>query len=123
MLKKRVATVLATASFAGLLGVGAAQAAPSSPQSLSVTAVVVDQQCQGGDFVNVTLGATVQTSSQAAFKWDFTNNGTFDTRALSNPQVTHRYPDEVNVTARIGARNLEGNSAQDTISFSTLRCP
>jgi len=123
MLKKRMAAVLATASMAGLLGVGAAQAAPSAPQSLSVTAQVLDQQCQGGDFVNVTLSASVQTSSEARFKWDFTNNGSFDTRALASPTVTHRYPDETNVTARIGARNVEGNSAQDTISFSTLRCP
>ena len=60
MLKKRMAAVLATASMAGLLGVGAAQAAPSAPQSLSVTAQVLDQQCQGGDFVNVTLSAKLR---------------------------------------------------------------
>ena len=30
----------------------------------------------------------------AKYRWDFTNNGTFDTALNSNPTVTHNYPDE-----------------------------
>jgi PKD domain-containing protein len=131
MVKKRFAAVLATAAVAGMLGVGAAQtagasparsASPKVPQALSVTAQVIDQQCQGGDFVNVTLDATAQSTSPVRFAWDFTNNGSFDTGRLRNPMVTHLYPDEVNVTARVGAGNAEGNRVADTVSFSTLRC-
>jgi uncharacterized protein (DUF58 family) len=123
MLKKRMAAVLAAVTVVGLLAVGSAQAAPKTPQSLSVTGFVVDQQCRGGDFVRVTLSATAQSSSQPVqYAWDFTNNGSFDTGVLTNPTVSRLYPDEVNVTARVGARNPEGNRAVDTVTFSTLRC-
>ena len=123
MLKKRVAAVLAATAVAGLFAIGSAQAGPKTPQALSVTAAVVDQQCRGGDFVRVTLTATAASTSQPVrYRWDFTNNGSFDTPVLANPTVSRLYPDEVNVTARVGAGNAEGDRATDTVTFSTLRC-
>ena len=45
-------------------------------EAISVTAVVVDQQCQGGDNVRVTLSATGNSDSPPVrFRWDFTNDG------------------------------------------------
>ncbi len=114
----------ALGSFVGLMVLAApAMAAPGAPATLTVTAMVVDQQCQGGDFVNVTLSAAADSSSQVrGFRWDFNNDGRWDTGVLTDPTVVHRYPDERNVTARVGAKNVEGNVATDTVTFSTIRC-
>jgi hypothetical protein len=90
--------------------------------AVTLTAVVQNQQCQGGDFVNVTLSATLNPPQQnVQFQWDFNNDGVFDTPLSTNPTVTHLYPDEVNVTAVV--RVVKGRrSATDPITFSTLRC-
>lgn len=120
--KRLIAAAAACAVVVGLLATPAV-AAKSSPQTLTLTAFVMNQQCQGGDFVRVTLSATVESSSDVlGHKWDWTNNGSFDTRVLPSPTASHLYADEINVTARIGAKNAEGNRASDTISFVTLRC-
>jgi hypothetical protein len=117
---RRVIGVLAASLALGALSPAAAGA---DPDTLMLTAFVVDQQCQGGDFVNVTLSANVESSSEVlGYKWDWTNNGRFDTRVLAMPTASHRYLDEINVTARIGAKNTEGDTAFDTVSFATLRC-
>lgn len=103
----------------------AASALPvfAAPTSLTVEAVVVSQACLGGDRVQVTLQAqAVSSVKSVGFRWDTNNNGRFDTRWSSNPIVTAIYPDEVLVTARVRARNGAGESAQDTVTFSTLRC-
>ena len=110
------AIALATVPSAGL--------AAEFPEALSITAVVVDQQCQGGDVVLVTLSAMGNSDTKPVkFRWDFTNDGTFDTPVQQSPKVIHNYPDEVGVTARIGARNPGGDMAEDTVTFQTLRCP
>ena len=70
----------------------------------------------------MTLSATAEPSTDVKFRWDFTSDGRFDMRARANPTVVHTYPDETNVTARVGARNLSGEMAQDTVGFATLRC-
>jgi hypothetical protein len=124
MRRTRIAAILASSLAIVALGAGASSARPATPSTLTLTASVVDQVCQGGDFVNVTLTATAESSSGLrGFKWDFTNNGTFDTQKLRNPMVTHQYTDETNVTARVGAKNAEGDQAMDTVTFSTLDCP
>ncbi len=104
-----------------LMGI-AVPAALTAPAAPVLTASVTDQVCQGGDFVNVTLTATLQPNrSGVTYMWDFTNDGVFDTAASTDPTVTHAYPDEVNVTARV--RVTKGTrSAEDTVTFSTLRC-
>jgi uncharacterized protein (DUF58 family) len=117
-MRRLSAALLGGALVVGLLGASPAIAAPTV---LTVQASVVDQQCQGGDFVLVTLAANAESSSQARFAWDFTNNGSFDMKT-SNTTVTHLYMDEVTVTARVGAQNREGDRAFDTVTFGTLRC-
>jgi PKD domain len=123
MRRSSLAAVLAVSISVIALAAGPAAARPAAPSTLTLTASVANQQCQGGDFVNVTLTATADSSSQVlGYKWDFTNDGRLDTRVLSDPTITHRYPDEINVTARVVAKNAEGNTASDTVSFATMRC-
>jgi uncharacterized protein (DUF58 family) len=108
----------------GVAGLGlmlSALAAPAA-QALTVTAFVVKQTCLNGDFVQVTLSATVSPAQPAKYRWDFTNNGTFDTALNSNPKVTHNYPDERRFTARVRAVNARGVVAFDTVTFVTRRC-
>jgi hypothetical protein len=90
--------------------------------SVTLAAVVQDQQCQGGDNVNVTLTATLNPPQQnVQFQWDFNNDGIFDTPLNPSPMVTHVYPDETNVTAVV--KVVKGRrSATDSITFSTMRC-
>jgi uncharacterized protein (DUF58 family) len=111
---------LGGAALLGLLVLGFA--VPSSQSAPVLTAVVQDQQCQGGDFVNVTLSATLNPPvPNVRFQWDFNNDGIFDTPLSTNPTVTHLYPDEVNVTAVV--KVVKGrHSVTDPVAFSTLRC-
>jgi len=54
--------------------------------SLTLAAVVLDQPCQGGDNVNVTLTATLNPPAQnVRFQWDFNNDRVFDTRSVPTP--------------------------------------
>lgn len=117
---RRVAAGAVGLGLAGLLALpGTAEA---TPRALQVQAVVADQQCINGDTVQVTLSAVTESTSQTRYRWDFTRNGSWDTRASADPTVLHNYPDEVNVIARVGARNAEGDKDKDTVAFSTLRC-
>jgi PKD domain len=116
---------LGGAALLGLVVLGLA--VPSGQTETTVTsvtlaAVVMDQQCQGGDNVNVTLTATLNPPAQnVQFQWDFNNDGIFDTPLSSNPTVTHLYPDETNVTAVV--KVVKGRrSATDSVTFSTMRC-
>src|SRR4029453_14452896 len=93
------------------------------PETLNITAILIEEECLGGDFVNVTLSGMGNSSSPVEFAWDFENNGSIDTGALSNPRVQHSYPDEVHVTPKLFARNDEGQMVSDTITFGTLNCP
>ena len=125
MRKMSLAAILAASMAVVAVAAGPAIARPAAPATLTVTASVASQVCQAnGNFVDVTLTAVAESSSSVrGYRWDFTNNGSFDTRANSNPTVVHTYADEINVTARVGAKNTEGNTAFDTVAFSTLRCP
>jgi len=106
---------------AGLALMLSALAAPAA-QALTVNAFVVKQVCLNGDFVRVTLSATVSPAGPAKYRWDFTNNGTFDTALSSSPTVTHTYPDERRFTARVRAVRANGAVAIDTVTFTTRRC-
>ena len=98
-----------------------ALAAPAA-HALTVTAFVVKQVCLNGDTVQVTLSATVSPAQPARYRWDFTNNGSFDTALNSNPKVTHNYPDERRFTARVRMVNAQGMVRFDTVTFTTRRC-
>lgn len=92
------------------------------PQAINITAILIEERCLSGDVVEVTLSGMGNSTSPAQFAWDFTNNGSIDTGALSNPRVVTTYTDEVNITAELFARNEEGEMDSDTITFATLRC-
>jgi hypothetical protein len=113
---------LAGAAVLGLMILGFAVPSGQTAPTVTLTALVQDQQCQGGDFVNVTLTATLSPPQQnVRYQWDFNNDGVFDTPLSSNPTVSNLYPDEVNVTAVV--RVVKGRrSARDSVTFSTLRC-
>src|ERR1044071_3838777 len=119
-MKNNTCFKLGVAALVGLITLGLA--VPSSQSAPVLTAVVQAQQCQGGDFVNVTLSATLNPPMQnVRYQWDFNNDGIFDTPLSTNPTVNHLYPDEVNVTAVV--RVVKGNrSGTDPVTFSTLRC-
>jgi uncharacterized protein (DUF58 family) len=107
------------AAFALVLS---AMAAPTA-QALTVNGFVVRQSCVNGDIVAVTLSATVQPFQRVVrYRWDFNNDGIFDTGLLLNPTVTHRYHDEVLRTARVMAINGAGVRAFDRVTFLTRRC-
>ena len=110
--------------WVAVAGLGLMLSALATPaaHALAVNAFVVKQTCVNGDVVAVTLSATVSPAQPAKYRWDFTNNGTFDTTASSNPTVTHRYPDEKRITARVRAVNANGVAAIDTVTFTTKRC-
>ena len=113
---------LGGAALLGLMILGFAVPSGQTAPAVTLTAMVQDQQCQGGDFVNVTLTATLTPPAQRVrFQWDFNNDGIFDTALSPDPTVTHVYPDEVNVTAVVRVVK-GGRSATDPITFSTLRC-
>ena len=106
------------AAFALVLS---AMAAPTA-QALTVNAFVVRQSCVNGDVVAVTFSATVQPNQRVRYRWDFNNDGVFDTVANFNPTVTHRYGDELMRTARVVAVNANGVRAFDRVTFRTRRC-
>ena len=123
MNNKRI-KVIGTATWWLILVGLTAPNALTKPLRVILTANVIDQQCAGGNGVNVTLSATLSPpKSGATYKWDFDNDGVFDTQPSSDPTVTHVYPDEVRVTATVAV--MKGNQVKgtDSVDFSTLRCP
>lgn len=105
-----------------LVLVGIAAPTAFTAPAATLTASVVDQVCQGGDFVNVTLTATLSPpKTGVTYMWDFNNDGVFDTAPSADPTVSHLYPDEVSVTARVQVTKGR-RSAEDTVTFGTLRC-
>ena len=106
------------AAFALVLSAIATPAA----QALTVNGFVVRQSCVNGDIVRVTLSATVQPNVQVRYRWDFNNDGIFDTGFLLNPTVTHLYRDELIRTARVVAVPAIGVRASDRVTFRTRRC-
>ena len=111
------------AAVLGVMILGFAVPSGQTATTVTLTAVVQSQQCQGGNLVNVTLTAVISPRHPhgVQYQWDFNNDGVFDTPLNPNPTVIHRYPDETNVTAVVlavkGARH-----ASDSVTFTTLRC-
>jgi uncharacterized protein (DUF58 family) len=117
---RRIIAIVGATLAIGL--VGSVAPAGAAPDTLTVEGFVQDQQCQGGDFVRVTLSAVVESSSEFRARWDTTGDGRFDTPPSEDPTIDVLYPDEVNRTVTIGAKNREGDRARDTFAFATLRC-
>ena len=121
-MKNNICFKLGGAALLGLMILGFAVPSGQTATTATLTALVQDQQCQGGNNVNVTLTATLNPMPpNVQFQWDFNNDGIFDTALRPDPTVTHVYPDEVNVTAVV--KVVKGRrSATDSVTFSTLRC-
>ena len=114
--------ILGAAIVGALLVAAPVQNALTATDAPTLTASVQDQQCQGGDIVIVTLTATLTPPKTGVrFRWDFNNDGIFDTAASPNPTVTTSYPDEVNRTATVRVQKGD-KSATDSVTFATLRC-
>jgi hypothetical protein len=122
IMKNNNRSKISRAALVGLMVLGFAAASIQNAAAATLTAFVVDQQCQGGDFVNVTLSATVEPSTtRVRYTWDLNGDGIFDTPLSRDPMITTSYPDEVNVTATVKAVKGE-RFLTDSVSFSTLRC-
>jgi hypothetical protein len=113
---------LSGTALLGLMILGLTVPSGQTATTATLTAVVQDQQCQGGNAVNVTLTAILDRHPHGVqYQWDFDNDGVFDTPLSPDPTVTHSYPDETNVTAVVLA--VKGRRhASDAVIFSTLRC-
>lgn len=110
------------AAFLGVVILGVAVPNGQTATTVTLTAVVVSQQCRGGDFVDVMFTATIDRHPHGVqYEWDFDNDGVFDTPLSPDPTVIHRYTDETNVTAVV--RAVKGaRHATDDVTFTTLRC-
>jgi PKD repeat protein len=110
------------AAVLGLTLLGIAAPTAHTATTATLTAMVTDQVCQGGDNVNVTLTATLSPpKTGVTYTWDFNNDGIFDTAPSTDPTVTHLYPDEANVTATVKVTKGR-RSATDSVTFATIRC-
>ncbi len=102
----------------------AAPSAFTKPAAVTLTASLVDQQCQGGDGANATLTATLSSArSGVTYAWDLNNDGVFDTARTSDPMVVNFYPDEVTVTATVAVMKNGRTKGTALVTFRTLRCP
>ena len=118
---KRLQATLAGAALVATIG--ATAPAMAKTPTLAVTAFFVDAQCLGGDVARVRLTAVATAGmGEVRFRWDFQNDGSFDSGPRVDPRVQHPYGDELNITARVGARDASGATAQDIVSFTTPRC-
>ena len=109
----------------GLIILGLAVPNGQTATTVTLSAVVQDQQCQRANAVNVTLTAVFSPPRHphgVQYQWDFNNDGIFDTPLSPNPTVTTSYPDGTNVTAVVRAVK-GGRHATSSVSFTTLSCP
>ena len=104
-----------------LLGV-AVPTSYTSPQAISVTATVTGQTCTPTHDALVTFSATVSPAQTARFRWDWNNDGIYDTRATTRTTARHEFQDQATFTVGVLARNQAGESATDTVTFTTIRC-
>ena len=112
---KRMA-VISALLLSGAFAVPAAQA-------LEVTAYVVHQTCRHRGETIVRLSARVSPTGQTVkYRWDFNNDGVWDTVASTDPLVTHTYPDDESRTARVRAVKANGVRAFDRVTFRTRLC-
>jgi len=78
---------LGGAALLGLMILGFAVPSGQNAPTVTLTAMVQDQQCQGGDFVNVTLTATsTPRRSASSFSGTSTTTGSLIPRSAPTPR-------------------------------------
>lgn len=110
---------------AAVLFLAAVSALPMNAQNgpLAVTAFVENQVCLSKDFVQVTLSASATSDTQpVGYRWDTNNDGKPDTKISTDPSTIVIYGDELSATAKVVALNKGGERAQNSITFTTLKC-
>jgi hypothetical protein len=110
------------ASLVPLLAAGtpAPQGIPKAEARL--TAIVANQRCLTGDDVYVTYTASLDPPQEGTlYRWDFNNDGLFDTDPNPEPTAHTGYPQNVFITARVQASNGR-QTMQATVRFRTMRC-
>ena len=124
-MKNNIWFKLGGAALLGLMILGFAVPSAQSATTVTLTAVVQDQQVCGPppENTNVTLTATLNPPAQGVrFQWDFDEDGIFDTPLSPNPTVTYSYIGGETVTAVV--RAVKGShSATDSVTFRVLVCP
>lgn len=93
--------------------------AGAAPTTLTLNAQVVSQTCQGGNSVQVVLASNVSSSSTPTVGWDTNGDRRIDAKGET---ITIVVPDETTKTVTAMARNAEGQSARDSLTFTTPRC-
>ncbi len=87
-----------------------------------LTAIVANQRCLTSDDVYVTYTASLDPPGQGTlYRWDFNNDGLFDTDSNPDPTAHTGYPKGVLITARVQASNGQ-QTMQATVRFRTIRC-
>lgn len=97
--------------------------AAAAVQSLAIRGYVIEQTCYGEDLF-VDMSAVHESSSEPVrFRWDFENDGRWDTPPRIDPSESTLYVgDGQEITVRVGAKNPEGDRAQDRFSFAAVDC-
>ena len=119
---KRRFTLIGMAALVLILVGVAVPRSYTAPQAITVTADVTSQTCHQHDAL-VTLTATVSPAQLAKFRWDWNNDGIWDTRASTRSTVMHEFQDQATITVGVLARNQTGETATNTVTFNTIHCP
>jgi hypothetical protein len=121
-MKNDIWSKLGGAALLGLMILGFALPTGQSATTVTLTASVEGQECQGYAAI-VSLTATLNPPAQnVQFQWDFDNDGIFDTPLSPDPRVQHLYAGGgQRETAAVKAVK-GGRSATASVTFRTVRC-
>jgi hypothetical protein len=64
----------------------------------------------------------VDPPQTATFRWDWNNDGIYDTRGNTRTTVKHEFQDQATITVGVQATSATGEIATNTVTFNTRRC-
>jgi hypothetical protein len=113
---------LLVVSLLPLIFVGVPAPTAFTKPEARLTAIVANQRCLTGDDVYVTYSASLDPPGEGIlYRWDFNNDGLFDTDPNPDPTAHTGYPKDVLITARVQASNGR-QTMQATVRFRTMHC-
>ncbi|HEY2713517.1 MAG TPA: PKD domain-containing protein [Chthoniobacterales bacterium] len=113
---------LLAVSLLRLIVVGAPSPTGFTKPEARLTAIVANQRCLTSDDVYVTYTASLDPPGEGTlYRWDFNNDGLFDTDPNPDPTAHTGYPKGVVITARVQASNGR-ETVQATVRFRTMDC-